>query len=114
MLSVFPEILFLAPLAPFLIRLAVGGVFVFAAGAHMKDAAILARAVSVIEIVIAILLIAGAWIQLAALGAVAIAIVHVFVPSLRTASLGVTLLALVMSISLVVTGAGAFAFDLPL
>lgn len=114
MLSVFPEILFLSPLAPFLIRLALGGVFVFAASAHMQGPSMLLRAFSVIEIVLAILLIAGAWTQLAALGALIVITVHIFAPSLRTASLGVALLALPMALSLLVTGGGAFAFDLPL
>ncbi|OGG79735.1 hypothetical protein A3A39_04380 [Candidatus Kaiserbacteria bacterium RIFCSPLOWO2_01_FULL_54_13] len=114
MLSVFPEILFLSPLAPFLIRLALGGVFAYAAWTHMKTTDSLPRSFSVIEGVVAILLVAGAWTQPAALGALLVIAAHLATPQLRTVSQGTALLALVMSASLLVTGAGAFAFDLPL
>ncbi len=114
MLSVFPEILFLSPLAPFLIRLALGGFFIHAAWTHMKDTGILPRTFSVIEGAIAVLLLAGAWTQPAALGAFFVIVIHMLMPKLRTISFGTLLLALVMCLTLLVTGAGAFAFDLPL
>jgi len=113
MLSVFPEILFLSPLAPFLIRLALGGVFVFAAWAHVQHPDIASRVLSILEFGIAIPLVVGAWTQPAALlGSIVIA-VWLFQPR-RVYHLSTILLALVMALSLIVTGAGALAFDLPL
>ncbi len=114
MLSVFPEILFLSPLAPFLIRIALGGVFIFAAWAHVQRQDIASRILSILEFVLAIALVAGAWTQPAALLGSIVAAVWLFQPTSRVYQPSTILLALVMALSLVVTGAGAFAFDLPL
>lgn len=114
MLSVFPEVLFLAPFSASIIRVALGGVFAYAAWMHMKSTDRLTRVLSVVESAMVIFLIAGAWTQLAALGALLIIIVHFLIPRLRTVSLSTALLSLVMCVSLLVTGAGALAFDLPL
>ena len=114
MLSVFPEILFLSPLAPLLIRVALGGVFAYTAWTHMKSADNTTRVLSIIEGVAAILLVVGAWTQPAALAALVLLAAHAFMPHLRVVSREATLLALVMAASLLLTGAGAFAFDLPL
>ncbi len=114
MLSLFPEILFLAPLSAFLLRIALACVLGYAAWKHFPHEDSFVRIFSIIEITIAGALIAGAWTQGVALAALVALAIHFAVPRLRTVSLGTALLSLVISLSLIVTGAGAFAFDLPL
>ncbi len=114
MLSLFPEILFLAPVSALLLRLALACVLGYAAWKHVSHEESVVRAFSVFEIATAGVLIAGVWTQGAAIAALAVIAIHVAIPRLRTAALGTTLLSLAISLSLVVTGAGALAFDLPL
>ena len=114
MLSLFPDILFLAPFSAFLLRLSLGVVFGYAAWKYFAHETTLLRAFGFVEAIIAIALIAGAWTQAAALAAFIVIAIHFFMPSLRTIALGTALLSLVISISLLVTGAGVFALDLPL
>lgn len=114
MLSLFPEILFLAPLSAFLLRIALACVLGYAAWKHFPHEDSLIRIFSVLEIAIAAILIAGIWTQGAALASLATITIHFAIPRLRTVSLGTALLSLVISLSLIVTGAGALAIDLPL
>ena len=132
MLSLFPQILFLSPLAITLLRIAAALVFFSIAYTHYQkrqelsflDFPIVGRGTwipmlaVVFEFAIAIALGAGVYTQLAALlGAIAALKFFVlrkhypaFVPISRTASA----LLFVICIPVMVTGAGAFAFDLPL
>lgn len=64
--------------------------------------------------VAAILLLAGAWIQLIAVVVFLALIAELFIAQVRTYPKSTIMLALVMCLSLLVTGAGAIAFDLPL
>ncbi|MBI2025511.1 hypothetical protein HYT04_01855 [Candidatus Kaiserbacteria bacterium] len=114
MLSVFPEILFLSPLAPFLIRVALGIIFGLAGWTHFQRQDIASRGLSVVEFVIAIALVVGAWTQPAALLASIVTLMWLFQPTSRVYARSTVLLSLIMALSLIVTGAGAFAFDLPL
>lgn len=114
MLSVFPEILFLSPLAPFLIRVALGILFAFAAWAHVQQQDSASRILSILEFGIAIALVIGAWTQPASLLGSIVVAVWFFQPTNRVYTMSTILLALVMTLSLIVTGAGAFALDLPL
>ena len=114
MLSVFPEVLFLSPLAPFLIRAALGILFAHSAWNHIQKTDTAPRILAVFEAALGVVLALGAWTQPAALAAAAVAIVWLARPDIRTTAASTALLALVMSLSLIVTGAGAYAFDLPL
>lgn len=114
MLSVFPELLFLSPLAPFLIRVALGVLFAFTAWTHVQRQDLASRILSILEFAIAAALITGAWTQPAALLGGIVTAVWFFQPTSRVFARSTVLLALIMSLSLIVTGAGAFAFDLPL
>ncbi len=114
MLSLFPQILFLAPLSAFIIRIALAILFAGASWRHISEPALTMRVFAIIEIAVAAALVAGTWTQAIALVAAALILAGLFVPSLRTSPRSTALLALVMSLSLVVTGAGAIAFDLPL
>ena len=114
MLSVFPELLFLAPFSAFLIRLALGLVFAYAAQRHLLQGDMTMRGFAFAEGATAVALILGAWTQPAAVvGALLIGSWFIF-PKLRVAALGTALLALVLCATLLLTGAGPFAFDLPL
>lgn len=114
MLSLFPQILFLAPFSALLIRVALAVVFAYSAWNLLRQNDTLSRGVGILEIVIAGLLIAGAWTQVAALAGLIFVGIHLVAPRLRTVALGTALLSFVLCLSLLVTGAGAFAFDLPL
>ena len=72
------------------------------------------RAFGVLEIAAAAALALGTWTQGVALLGVVRVLLDIFMPRLRVLPLSTMLLALVMFLSLVVTGAGVFAFDLPL
>ena len=132
MLSLFPQLLFLTPFSATLLRISAGLVFAYLAYFHFtnkeKVASELSRFVggasviymlySLLELIIAIGLIAGVRTQLAALVGLVVALkvllirnsLHELKPlsTLSYALLGV------ICLSLVVTGAGVFAFDLPL
>ncbi|HEY4520027.1 MAG TPA: hypothetical protein VJH33_03255 [Candidatus Paceibacterota bacterium] len=145
MLSTFPELLFLAPLSPFLIRLALASLFAYASLRHFvskreegvrtigfaagwipalwiqPDGDIGASAgrmafkiLWVIEAVLALFLAGGAYVQLASIVGGVIAIEWLVSKRTRPVARGTAYLALVLCVSLLVTGAGALAFDLPL
>ena len=112
MLSVFPDILFLSPFAMLFMRLAAATVFGYAAWQHIPQASMLARVVA--EVVCAALLLVGLYTQPAALLGIAMFFLYTFIPSLRTVPTSTNLLLLVLCASLLLSGAGALAFDLPL
>lgn len=114
MLSTFPELLFLAPLAAFVIRVAAGFYIGLAAYRHVLKPRTALRILGSIEGLTAILLIAGAYTQIAALVGAATITLSLIIPSCREFPRSTLLLLMVMTLSLVVTGAGPFAFDLPL
>lgn len=114
MLSVFPELFFLAPFSALVIRVALGSVFMYCALRHIGNPDNTSRALGAAEGIIAALLIAGAWTQpVAILGVLAIG-TWFWLPKLRTVALGTALLSLVLALTLLITGAGPLAFDLPL
>lgn len=114
MLSVFPDLLFLAPLSATLIRIALALVFAYAGWKHFSRAENFSRVLSVVEFLSAIAIALGTRTQVAALIGAFITVIWLTRTSSRPVALGTTLLALVMCLSLLVTGGGAFAFDLPL
>lgn len=131
MLSVFPEILFLSPFAATLLRIAVSVVFLYAAVLQIRRIEILreisvpivgkgtwiVRASVLFDTVVGVLLLIGLYTQVAALlGAIAIVKSLVFAPSYLAqipVSRSTAILTTVILLSLLFTGAGAFAFDLP-
>ncbi|MDB5237984.1 MAG: hypothetical protein JWM46_254 [Candidatus Kaiserbacteria bacterium] len=114
MLSLFPQILFLAPFSAFLIRLALFSLLGYASWQHLARPALLPRTFGTLEAIAAILLLAGAWTQAVALLVFVGVACGFFITWMRIYPKSTMLLALVMCASLVVTGAGAIAFDLPL
>ncbi len=114
MLSLFPEILFLAPFSAFLIRISAALVFGYGAWKHLPVPAMSLRAYGVAEGLCALLLFFGVYVQAAAIVGFVLALIALFVTTYRTIPRSTMILLAVLSISLVVTGAGPFAFDLPL
>ena len=114
MLSLFPELLFLAPLAAFVIRITVGLALGLAAYRHVMVSDTTVRMFGVAEGVVAIVLIAGAYTQAAALAGAALIVAGLFLPQYRVFPRSTLALLLIMALSLIITGAGPFAFDLPL
>ncbi|OGG69732.1 hypothetical protein A3F27_00920 [Candidatus Kaiserbacteria bacterium RIFCSPHIGHO2_12_FULL_53_13] len=113
MLSTLPSILFLAPFSAFLIRIALALTLGLAARKHFSGAQGNIW-LATVETVTAIIIFAGAWTQVGAIAGTFIICAWLLLPRLRPVSRGTALLALVLCLSLIVTGAGAFAFDLPL
>lgn len=114
MLSLFPEILFLAPVATFAIRISVALLLALAGREHFTKRESLLKAFAVLEVVLAASLAAGAWTQAVALFALLALGAGLFYPRLRFYPVSTVALALVMAATLVVTGPGAIALDLPL
>ncbi len=114
MLSIFPQILFLAPFSALLIRLALFSLLSYTAWNHLAMRGTLPLTWGVAEAIAAILLLAGAWTQVIAILVFLGVFCGFFVPWMRLYPKSTMLLAMVMCASLLVTGAGAVAFDLPL
>ncbi len=134
MLSVFPNMLAFGLLAPFLLRIALGLVFLsfgkyklgkgraskaaFFDSLGWKPGAYVALGIGIAELAIGLLLVVGLYTQVAALASSLILIGALLLKKKSAdgieSSRGFLALLLVIALSLVVSGAGAFAFDLPL
>jgi hypothetical protein len=113
MLSYFPELLYLAPFAGVLLRLAVALVLGTLALHALRGENIWMRLSGVVSGLAALFLIAGALTQPMALIAL-LSIIESLVRGDRALPKSTLGLALVMSVALLITGPGPFAFDLPL
>lgn len=133
MLNPFPDLLTFGLIAPFLLRGAVGLMFVNAGikklqrkswvtalfeRLHLIPASSYAVALGVIEVVSGLLLVVGLFTQIASLAAL---VVSAFMlreknkhPAETPGSRGVFLLLCIISLSLLFSGAGFLAFDVPL
>jgi hypothetical protein len=114
MLSVFPDVLFLAPFAAFFLRVAAALFFGYAAWSHLKSSSFQLRVLGIGEALVAVALFFGAWAQAGALLGAIIAAIWLFQPSTRATGVGTAALLLVISFALILTGPGPLAFDLPL
>jgi hypothetical protein len=133
MLSLFPQILFLAPSGTALLRIAAAICFAYIAWDLFKrqseisgvDMMIIGHVrtwmvqiSAIIIAVMAVLLFVGAWVQLVALVGAIVALKHLVFfrryQTILTFSKSTYWLLLCICLMLAVTGAGAFAFDLPL
>lgn len=120
MLSLFPSLLSWSQLSPFFIRLVLGLVFIFWAYKSFKNKSLSTpeKVFGYLEAIAGILLIIGLWVQGAALFA-CIKLIVCLIGKIRrkqflTDGINYYALLLVMAISLLLTGAGFFGFDLPL
>jgi uncharacterized membrane protein YphA (DoxX/SURF4 family) len=134
MLSVFPNLFTYSQIAPFILRVVVGVIFLdlgylklskektawdmFFQTIHFRPSSLFVTLLAVIEIVSGAFLIVGYLTQVAALVMAIILFAEAFVELrdgtiLKRDIVFYTLL-LAICVSLLLTGAGAFAFDLPL
>lgn len=114
MLALFPEILFLAPFSALALRLTLAVLLSLAAWQKASSSSFDQKVFAAAEIAVAIALAAGVWTQAAALCALALFVAALFLDRSRVFPKSTILLAIVMCFSLLVTGPGALAFDLPL
>lgn len=119
MLSIFPSLFALEGFAPLLLRLTIGAVFaLWAYGKLKKRTDAQNTGLGIVEALVAISLIIGLLTQLSALVAAIILGVRLVQKIQKKAFLtdGVNyyLILFIISITLLLTGPGFFAFDLPL
>ena len=114
MLSLFPDLLFLAPVSAALIRATLAIVVACAAWKHFSHLSIAQRLLGIAEIVLAALLLVGAWTQAIALASLALFIFLALARKMRPLPHSTLLLAIPLCVSLLITGPGIFALDLPL
>lgn len=133
MLNPFPSLLILGILAPFIIRVSLGATLLYIAVEHFRSKKDIAEALSPlmgrsssfawvllcgIEIVTGMLLVVGAWTQIASLVVVLLVLKTFLIKAslrrLSPLSRSAYVLMLMMALSLLLSGAGGFAFDLPL
>lgn len=134
MLSVFPFLLTYQLAAPLILRLTLGAIFVnfgwvklhrqktekaaFFEKIGLKPGRLYLWVIAIIEIAAGLLLIIGLFTQVAALVAAVISLIAVFLkrkqPLSFESSLCLLIVCLIIALSLMLTGPGFFAFDLPL
>lgn len=116
MLSMFPEIMFLSPFAALFIRIALALVIFYDGWSLFSKSGNTTRIAALCAFTAGALLFVGAWTQLIAIALVVTLLAEVLIPSWKQSTLPSSTLALmiVMALTLVVTGAGPIAFDLPL
>ena len=114
MLSLFPQLLFLSPFAAFHIRLALMCIFAYSAYVRIPHAQTLIKVFGVIDGLIAIALLVGFYTQLAALLGLICTAAWLMRSDWNPYPKSTAALAFIMCLSILVLGAGPFAFDLPL
>jgi len=119
MLSIFPSLLSFEGFAPLLLRLTLGFIFIYWSYSKLKDRNNSKEiSMGIMEILIGLLLIIGFLTQLVALISAIILAIHLIKKIKEKAFLsnGVNyyLILFIISITLLFTGPGFFAFDLPL
>ncbi|HEY9584454.1 MAG TPA: DoxX family protein [Candidatus Paceibacterota bacterium] len=134
MLSIFPFLLSYKLLAPFILRITLGLIFVNYGWAKinrqkdekvsmfekmgLKPGLTYVWIVAAIEIIVGLLMIVGLWTQVAALIALIILAIALILKKKQPESLessnGLLIICLVIALSLLFTGPGSWAFDMPL
>ena len=118
MLTLFPTLLSWNQFSPFIIRLALGAVFVYWAWLRLKqsEATTGSRILGIADAVLGIALVVGFWTQVAAT-LVALDLIWRIIKkgtekALFTSGVNYYVVLLVLALSLLVTGAGWWGFDL--
>lgn len=109
-----PDLLFLTIFAHAFIRVVLAGMFTYDAWANVSKSGGAVRTLAIIQIAVAAALFVGAWTQAAAIAASVLLLISLTFPQFRVWPRSTIALMLVMALSLIVTGPGAFAFDYPL
>ena len=114
-LTIFPELLNYSFFAPTFLRLAAGVLILFA-GLERRNKEY--KGLSVVYIITSILIITGLYTQVAVLAGIVLIKFEYYMArksgSLTREKTALTIIMIVILLSLLLTGPGAFAFDLPL
>lgn len=115
MLTLFPQLLFLSAFAPLVIRIIVGLASLRRASLHIKHKNVTHSVLSILFVLTGIALIVGFQTQLMAVVS-AVLLILSLIPIFRNShtSKEATLILIFIVLTLVVTGAGLYAIDLPL
>jgi membrane protein required for beta-lactamase induction len=114
MLSLFPELLFLSPFAALLIRISISFGLLAICREHILRRTSYFLWLGILEAVFAVALFIGLYTQAIALAVTTLFVAMLLMPSIRAMPLSTIALLIVMCITLLVTGPGPFAMDLPL
>lgn len=115
MLSLLPQLLFLAPLGYLILRATLAALFLLGARDQWSPKASIPLYLLIsAEVVTAGALVFGFLTQLAAIASLGVCILWIIFPKVRPYPMSTILLAGAMALTLLMSGAGAFAFDLPL
>jgi len=115
MLSMFPGLLFLAPFSALVIRVTLAAFLAVAAYTHArKESSLFLYFMATLEAIAALFLAIGYYAQAGALMGVLVVGTWLILKNIRPYSSGAVFLLFIMCLSVLVTGPGAFAFDLPL
>lgn len=114
MLALLPQILFLGAFAATLIRITLSVMFAYNAWTNVSKSDTAVRGFAVLEAAVAAAMLVGAWTQAFAIVAAIMLTLSLALSQFRVWPRSTVVLMLVMAITLIVTGPGAFAFDLPL
>ncbi|HWO07706.1 MAG TPA: hypothetical protein VNM40_03970 [Candidatus Paceibacterota bacterium] len=114
MLSFFPELLFLSPFAAFLIRLSLAVLFAHSAYRRIPQSDALIKTFGIVDAAIALSLLVGFATQIAALIGFVCTVAWLVRSDWNPYPRPTAALAAVMTFTLIITGPGPFAFDLPL
>ncbi len=117
MLNPFPELLYLSLLSPFLLRLLLGTIFIYFGYERLAKSKT-EKPLAIVKILVGILFVIGLYTQIASILAMLILgfrlVQKIRSRSFLTAGVNYYLILFVIALSLLFTGAGAWAFDLPL
>lgn len=117
MLNPFPSLLVFSTLAPFILRLVLGFIYLDLGILNFRKSSLL-KILGVVEIVGALMLFLGFYTQIAALVFIVISASGFYLEykdeTLLKRDIVFYLLLLAISVSLLLTGAGAYAKDIPL
>jgi len=120
MLNPFPELLTFSLLAPFLIRVILGILFISSGYFELKknNANLFSYLINILKILGGLILLAGFLTQIASIVLSVIALETIIIKfrskSYSRDSMSLYIFMFIATISLLVSGAGAFAIDLPL
>ncbi len=117
MLNPFPELLYLTPLAPFLLRVLLGITFMYFGYERLAKSKT-EKSLAAVKILVGILFVIGLYTQVASLLALLILgfrlVQKIRHKAFLSAGVNYYLILFVIALSLLFTGAGTWAFDLPL
>ncbi len=114
MFATWPELLFLAPFAALFVRLALATIFTLTAWRRFRSRVRVLQVFALIDIIIALAFFFGARTQLVAVFALVCLFAWLIKKEWRPLPRSTVALALVMAFTLIITGPGPLAYDLPL